>query len=223
VHETGSEFLTPPRAWFARDALELAPVLLGTRLISTIGTEPVELVITETEAYRGRHDPGSHAFRGMTARTEVMFGEPGHLYVYFTYGMHWCANIVCGRPGEASAILLRAGRIAKGEEQAKRRRPASRSIRDLAQGPARLTKSLGIDGEQNGLDLLSPSTPVQLVTDTTAEDGGLDISTGPRVGVSGPGGDGEFFPWRFWITDDQTVSRYRPGKKPALRQPGRPE
>lgn len=217
MHETGSEFLNPSRGWFARDALELAPVLLGARLTSSIGAKPVEMVITETEAYRGSHDPGSHAFRGMTARTEVMFGEPGHLYVYFTYGMHWCANIVCGREGEASAVLLRAGRVVRGEDVATTRRPSSRASRDLAQGPARLTKALGIDGEQNGLDLLSPSSPIELGIRAGTDDDGLEISTGPRVGVSGPGGDGESFPWRFWITGDQTVSRYRPGKKPRPR------
>jgi DNA-3-methyladenine glycosylase len=178
---------------------EVAPTLLG----AVLRANGVAVRLTEVEAYAGEADPGSHAFRGRTPRTEVMFGPPGHAYVYFTYGMHWCMNIVCGDDGVASAALVRAGEVIEGLDLARSRRPRS-TDRDLARGPARLTQALAIDGSYGGVDLLDPSSPLRL------SPGGVDpglVRTGPRVGV---GGAGAAIPWRFWIADDPTVSVYRP-------------
>ncbi len=165
--------------------------------------------LTEVEAYMGADDPGSHAYRGRTRRNSVMFGPAGHLYVYFTYGMHFCANVVCGDEGTATAVLLRAGEVVAGRELAYARRRAAGSVRtdhDLGRGPARLTVALGLDRQYDGVDIVDGG-PVRLVA--PADAGTADVSTGPRVGVSGPGGDGDAHPWRFWITGDPTVSRYR--------------
>jgi DNA-3-methyladenine glycosylase len=197
------------RAFFAEDVLDVAPALLGC----TIEHAGVTVRLTEVEAYAGTADPGSHAFRGPTPRTEVMFGEAGHLYVYFTYGMHWCANVVCGRAGEASAVLLRAGEVVAGEHVAAERRAGVRR-RDWARGPARLATTLGLSGELTGVDACDPSGPVRL-----HRAGHLDahrVRTGPRVGVSGAGGDAASYPWRFWLDDEPTVSAYRPAK-PRVR------
>ena len=180
---------------------EVAPLLLG----SVLRAKGVAVRLTEVEAYAGEADPGSHAFRGRTARTEVMFGPPGRAYVYFTYGMHWCMNVVCGPDGVASAVLLRAGEVIDGIELARSRRPRS-SDRDLARGPARLTQALAIDGTYGGTDLLKRTSPLRLVLPRTPLDTTC-ISTGPRVGV---GGDGAATPWRYWITGEPSVSVYRP-------------
>jgi DNA-3-methyladenine glycosylase len=159
--------------------------------------------LVEVEAYLGADDPGSHAFRGQTPRNAVMFGPAGHLYVYFTYGMHWCANVVCGTAGTAEAVLLRAAVVLDGREISTARRPHS-TARDLARGPARLTQALGIDGSWNGADIVTgplrilPGKPPDPVT----------VRSGPRVGVSGAGGP---TPWRFWIDGVPEVSTYRPG------------
>jgi DNA-3-methyladenine glycosylase len=174
--------------------LEAAPRLLGARF--THGGVTVRL--TEVEAYDGPHDPGSHAHRGRTPRNDVMFGPAGHLYVYFTYGMHYCCNVVCGAEGEPSAVLLRAGEVVDGLDTARERRPGA-SDRDLARGPARMCRAMGIDRDQNGLDLeqaLELGPPVE------------DVSTGPRVGLRLAADR----PWRFWVTGDPTVSRYVPAK-----------
>ncbi len=200
------------REFFDRDVLDVAPALLGCML--THGA--VTLRLTEVEAYAGAVDPGSHAFRGRTPRVEVMFGPPGHLYIYFTYGMHWCANIVCGPEGEACAVLLRAGEVVAGHEVVAARRPRARE-RDWARGPARLTTTLGLGRDENGLDACgegdltridAPETPVPLER----------VRTGPRVGVSGPGGDAAAYPWRFWLDGEPTVSAYRPGVRRSRRQ-----
>ena len=185
-----------------RPVLEAAPRLLGATL--TLGG--VTLRLTEVEAYDGDNDPGSHANRGRTERNKVMFGPPGHLYVYFTYGMHHCCNVSCGPQGTASAILLRAGEVVDGLDAARARRPKS-SDRDLARGPGRLCKALGIDRGDDGLDL-SEALRLGPALD--------DISTGPRVGLRLAADR----PWRFWITGDPTVSRYvaakpRPGTRTA--------
>lgn len=181
---------------------EFAPHLLGAILTIESPEGSVSVRITEVEAYHGSEDPGSHAFRGKTNRNAVMFGEPGHLYTYFTYGMHTCANVVCGPEGQASGCLLRAGEVVEGIELARARRGTSRSDRDLARGPARLTVAAGITLADGGADLASSRIRLEL------GGGGTEVATGPRTGVSGPGGSAEFR-WRFWIPGDRTVSPYK--------------
>jgi len=163
----------------------------------------VTLRITEVEAYLGESDPGSHAFRGVTPRTRTMFGDPGHLYVYFSYGMHVCANVVCSPTGEASAVLLRAGEVVEGLDAARERRPTARGDVELARGPARLTKALGIALTDDAAALDGLPFALELPPRPSA------FTTGPRVGVSGAGGT-DAFPFRFWIPGDPTVSVYRP-------------
>ncbi len=211
------------RAFFEQPVLEVAPALLGC----TISHAGVTIRLTEVEAYDGSNDPGSHAFRGLTPRTQVMFGQPGGLYVYFTYGMHWCANLVCGPVGVAKAVLMRAGEVVDGLELAEARRPGVIG-RDLARGPARLTKTLALGRDQNGIDTISADSAVVVrapALEPGAPSPGPVVRTGPRVGVSGRGGDAAAYPWRFWLEGEATVSAYRPGKvrprKPAARSPGR--
>ena len=184
--------------------LEVAPALLGARLRTVVDGELVSVELTEVEAYDGAKDPGSHAYRGPTPRTRVMFGPAGHLYVYFSYGMHWCANIVTGSDGRASAVLVRGGRVVEGLEVARSRRPAAKRDVDLARGPARLASCLGLDGSFSGHPIDGHTVSLELPGVPPA-----DISSGPRVGVSGAGGDAEAHPWRFWVTGDPTVSTYR--------------
>ena len=203
------------RELLSADARRVAPLLLGAVLTHNGPGGEVSVRLTEVEAYLGPHDsphpdPGSHTFRGATARNAPMFGPAGHLYVYFTYGLHHCANIVCGQEGTASAVLLRAGEIVAGEELALRRRPTSKSAKDLASGPARLATALGITTADSGRDALANPFGLDL------PDGpATDVSSGPRVGVSGAGGTHDY-PWRFWLTGDPTVSRYKAAKsRPA--------
>ena len=181
---------------------EVAPALLG----AVLHAGAVALRITEVEAYAGMgQDPGSHAHRSRTARNEAMFGPAGRAYVYFTYGMHWCLNVVTGPVGQASAVLLRAGEVVEGLELVRERRPGVRD-RDLCRGPARLTKSLAVTGEYAGVDLLDPGSPVRLVLPAEPVDARL-FQGGPRVGVAG---EGAHTPWRFWLAGEPTVSAYRP-------------
>jgi DNA-3-methyladenine glycosylase len=194
------------RAFFAGDVLDVAAALLG----ATVTHAGVTVRLTEVEAYAGTADPGSHAFRGPTPRTEVMFGEAGHLYVYFTYGMHWCANVVCGPDGAASAVLLRAGEVVAGEDVAAARR-AGVARRDWARGPARLAKTLALGGEHTGLDVCAADGAVVFAAPATRPPAAL-VRTGPRVGVSGAGGDAAAYPWRFWLDSEPTVSVYRPAQ-----------
>jgi DNA-3-methyladenine glycosylase len=195
------------------EVLDVAPALLGALVVAG----GVTVRLTEVEAYAGERDPGSHAFRGRTPRTAVMFGPSGRAYVYFTYGMHWCMNVVTGPDGEASAVLVRGGEVVDGHDVARGRRPGAADV-DLCRGPARLTRTLGVTGEQNGVDLLDASSPVRLLLPARAADPAL-VRTGPRVGV---GGQGANLPWRFWLDGDPTVSPYRPGlrrKRPVRQQP----
>ena len=199
------------RELLSRDARQVAPLLLGAVLTHEGSTGPVSVRITEVEAYLGPHDslhpdPGSHTFRGATVRNAPMFGPAGHLYVYFTYGMHHCANIVCGPAGVASGVLLRAGEIVAGADLALSRRSTSKSARDLASGPARLATALGITTADSGRDALQE--PFRLVLPALPAP---EVSAGPRVGVSGAGGTHEY-PWRFWLSGDPTVSRYKAAK-----------
>ena len=187
------------RSFLARSAVEVAPSLLGAHL----SAGGVTVRITEVEAYLGVGiDPGSHSFRGRTPRNAVMFGEPGHLYTYFTYGMHVCANVVCSPDGVSSAVLLRAGEVVEGADLARVRRHTSRSPSDLASGPARLTVALGITLADGGADLADGRVRLELPDAASA------YSVSPRTGVSGPGGGVEY-PWRFFVPGDPTVSKYR--------------
>lgn len=211
-----------PRSALAGSSLAVAPGLIGALLVHESPRGRVAVRLTEVEAYGGeREDPGSHAFRGRTRRTQVMFGAPGHLYVYFTYGMHWCANVVCGLDGEAGAVLLRAGKVVEGIELARHRRPKARRDIDLARGPARLASALDLHGEHDGVDLCADDVRVWLEWPASSQlahrPAGV-LRTGPRVGVSGPGGDAGAFPWRFWLHGDPTVSTYRPASR-RLRTP----
>ena len=199
------------RGWLSNSALEVAPRMLGAVLVSSAPEGTVAVRLTEVEAYEGADDPGSHAYRGRTLRNDVMFGPAGHLYVYFTYGMHWCANVVCGPTGEASAVLLRAGEVVGGLAVARSRRPSARADRDLARGPARLAGALGLGRTHNGADLCDPGSPLVLMPG----DGSPGrISVGPRVGLAQAANR----PWRYWLTDDPTVSPYRP-HTPRRRTP----
>jgi DNA-3-methyladenine glycosylase len=174
----------------------VAPDLLGTLLVH--GGRVVRVV--EVEAYCGADDPGSHAYRGPTPRTAVMFGPPGHLYVYFSYGMHWCANVVCGQAGEAGAVLLRAGAPVAGLDAIRAARPRARRDRDLTSGPARLCQALGIDGTHDGADLVRADRSVTLATDGAP----LPVApaTSTRIGLSA----GADLPWRWYLPGQPDVS-----------------
>lgn len=199
---------TIDREFLARPGLDVAPGLLGCVLRHTTPEGTVAVRLTEVEAYQGSDDPGSHAYRGRTARNAVMFGPAGHLYVYFTYGMHFCANVVCDADGTATAVLLRGGEVIEGAALAASRRASAKAPREYARGPARLTSALGLGRPDNGADLCSSGSPTQLLPGAPVPAG--SVRTGPRVGVSGPGGDGGAFPWRFWLDGEPTVSPYRP-------------
>jgi DNA-3-methyladenine glycosylase len=204
------------RALLAEPVLEVAPRVLGMVLSRATDEGTVAVRLTEVEAYDGPTDPGSHAYRGQTARNAVMFGRAGHLYVYFTYGMHFCMNISAGPDGQPSAVLLRAGEVIEGLDLARARRGSANgatiSDRDLARGPARLCVALGIDREFNGADLLDRRSPIQLLPGP-----GFDgiPATGPRVGLR----EAADRPWRFWIPGDPTVSPYRPHTPKRRRTP----
>lgn len=185
------------RQSLVRPALELAPFLLGKVLV--VGERAGRIV--EVEAYAGQHDPGSHAYRGMTPRTESMFGPAGHLYVYFTYGMHFCANVVGGEVGEAQAVLLRALAPTKGVAEMRTARPKAKRDIDLCNGPAKLCQALGIDRSFNGADLVGGDQRLFLADDGFVLNDPPVVST--RIGLSA----GADLPWRFYIETDPHVSR----------------
>ena len=207
-----------PRAFLERPVLEVAPDLLGRVVVHEDERGPVAIRLTEVEAYDGTNDPGSHAFRGPTPRTQVMFGRAGHIYVYLSYGMHWCANIVTGTAGSAAAVLLRGGEVVDGEDLARGRRQTVRSSRDLARGPARLAGALGLTGEHSGDDLCGRDS--SLTVHAGEPPVPSRVRSGPRVGVSGAGGDATLHPWRFWVDGEPTVSPYRPAAPRRRRTTG---
>jgi len=187
------------RSVFVSPATEVAPLLLGALL----EVDDVVLRVTEVEAYLGIGlDPGSHAYRRQGVKNATMFGPPGHLYTYFTYGMHVCANVVCSPEGDASAVLLRAGEIVDGIEMARMRRTTSRTDADLARGPARLTVAMGIGLADDGADLSSSRVRLTLPAAASA------YETSQRTGVSGAGGQPEFA-WRFYLPGEPSVSPYK--------------
>jgi DNA-3-methyladenine glycosylase len=187
------------RSFLARDSLAVAPELLNKVIVA--GDRALRIV--EVEAYRGADDPASHAFRGRTRRNATMFGPPGHLYVYRSYGLHFCANVVCGPEGLAMAVLLRAGAPVLGLDQMRAARPAARSDLELAAGPGRLCQALGIDLCRDGVDLLAPESDVRLVCAGWAPP--RRPARGPRVGVSAAADR----PFRWWVAGDPHVSRRR--------------
>jgi len=184
------------RADFLGDPVDIGPWLLNKVLVS--GRRAGRIV--EVEAYKGAVDPASHAYRGETRRTTVMFGPPAYLYAYFTYGMHWCANVVTGPVGEASALLIRALAPLRGLEEMRRLRPAARRDRDLCNGPAKLCQALGITGADNGADLLA-RTGIRLADDGTPPP--EFPAQGRRIGISVAKEE----PWRFWVAGEKCVSR----------------
>jgi DNA-3-methyladenine glycosylase len=196
-----------PRSFFERPSVQVAPELLGCAISHSTAEGLVAVMLVEVEAYAGEADPASHAFRGRTARNAVMYGPPGHAYVYFTYGMHFCVNLVCEPAGRASAVLLRAGRVMEGAPLARARRSAAaRQPRDadLARGPARLCEALGIDRSCDGADVCDPASPLRVFAPLEPV-AAVGVSRGPRVGVSRAADIG----WRFWITGEPEVSPYR--------------
>lgn len=189
-----------PRSFLARDPLAVAPELLGCRLVR-VDDEGIRRVgrIVEVEAYLGEADPASHAYRGPTPRTQVMFGRAGHLYVYRSYGIHWCANVVCGDEGVAAAVLLRALEPVDGLEAMYADRPKAKRDRDLASGPGKLCAALGITGADGDTDLCGRTNAVYLETGSGPSD---EIWQGPRVGIS----TAVDRPWRFWVAHNPHVS-----------------
>ncbi len=214
-----------PREFFARPATDVAPDLLGCVLWHASPAGLVAARLVEVEAYRGAIDPASHSFRGQTARNAVMFGPPGHAYVYFSYGMHYCVNLVCQPAGLAEAVLIRAGAVVDGTDLAWRRRygladaDGSTAVgagrnggqrqRDLARGPGRLCQALGIDRSADGADACAPGGPIGIsppeAFDRAEVAGAAAIRVGPRVGISRAADR----PWRFWLADDGHVSAYK--------------
>lgn len=180
-------------------AVESGPLLLGSVLRHVSPDGPVAIEITEVEAYEADRDPASHAYRGPTNRNRVMFGPPGHLYVYTMHGHH-CCNVVVGPPGDARAVLLRAGRVVEGVELARERRPGVREDW-LARGPGCLTRAMGITLVQAGTDLFGAESLVTLDVRPTTE----PVASGPRVGVSRAADEA----YRFWIDGDASVSAYK--------------
>ena len=183
---------------------QVAPSLLG----ATLRHSEVAVRLTEVEAYDGPTDPASHAHRGRTARNAIMFGPPGHLYVYFSYGMHWAANVICGPEGHAAGVLLRAGEVVDGIEVARTRRGRARD-RDLARGPGRLCAALRLSSEHKGCYLLGDG-PVRLEPPAVRPE---MIMSGPRVGVSLEADR----PWRFWVAGSRFVSDYK--RSPRAKVP----
>jgi DNA-3-methyladenine glycosylase len=185
-----------PRSFYRRDPRVVAPELLN----KVLRRGPLAARIVEVEAYCGGEDPGSHAFRGPTRRNATMFGPPGHLYVYFTYGMHWCANAVTG-DHDGLAVLLRAAEPLEGLDEMRAARPAARRDLDLLRGPARLCQAFGLTGSDDGADLVRG--PVTLADDGTPPP--AQPGQGPRVGLSV--GRGDELPWRWWVAGSRHASR----------------
>lgn len=220
---TDDEPLVPAtRVALAGLPVEVAPRVLGGVLEVTTGGETVAVRLTEVEAYHGagtgeRPDPGSHARMGRTARNATMWGEPGHLYVYLSHGIHSCVNVVCGPEGQGDGVLLRAGEVVAGAEAAATRRGAALPLRrttsrDLARGPGRLGQAVGLRHPlHDGIDAITGEEQHGMRAELWLGPQRDDVVSGPRVGVAGVAGTAAF-PWRFWIDEDPTVSPFRWGR-----------
>ncbi|WP_183501200.1 DNA-3-methyladenine glycosylase [Microbacterium invictum] len=209
------------RAGLGALPLEVAPLLLGGVLRVEIDSDVVAVRITEVEAYHGRGtgptlDPGSHARMGRTARNATMWGEPGHLYVYLSHGIHSCVNVVCGPEGEAGGVLLRGGEVVEGQDAAFARRAAARTARELARGPGRLGDAIGLrHPRHDGIDAITGEPREGAVARLWLRQEPLaEVAAGPRVGVAGIAGTAAY-PWRFWVPGDPTVSPFRWGRGAA--------
>ncbi len=188
------------RRFFERYTPDVAKGLLGSLLVRVVESERLSGRVVETEAYRGADDPASHAYRGLTARNRVMFGEGGRAYIYFSYGNHWCLNVTTETRGHAGAVLIRAIEPVEGVASMRERR-STRHDHHLADGPGKLTRALGVDGSLNGEDMV---TSERLFFESGHLQGTVGTST--RVGVSRGTGLG----WRFFIQGSEFVSRRRP-------------
>lgn len=189
---------TLPRSFYQRDPRLVAPQLLNKLLARDDGRAGR---IVEVEAYCGSDDPAAHTYRGKTARNATMFGPAGHLYVYFTYGLHYCANTACGEEGEGVGVLLRAIEPVAGIDAMRQARPKARRDRDIGSGPGRLTQAFGITGDFDGTDLVKDDAVIRLVDDGTAPPQ-IPIA-GPRVGIS----KATERLWRWHVPDHPHVSR----------------
>jgi len=187
-----------PRDFYRRDPREVAPDLLNKVLVAVDGRRAR---IVETEAYCGPLDAAAHTYRGKTPRNAVMFGAPGLLYVYFTYGMHYCCNAVCGEEGEGVAVLLRAAEPIARLDVMRRARPAAKRERDLCSGPARLCQAFGIDRKQDGADLVTADHGLAIVDDGTPPPN--DPVVGPRIGIRHAAEE----PWRWYVRGNPHVSK----------------
>jgi len=190
-----------PRDFYRRHPTAVAPELLNKILVRDDGRAGR---IVEVEAYAGSEDPAAHSYRGQTRRNATMFGEPGHLYVYFTYGMHWGSNAVCGEVGVGAGVLLRAIEPLHGVELMRSARPAARRDRDLGNGPGKLSQAFGITGELDGADLVGADRGIALVSDGTPPP--EEPVVGPRIGIS----RAIDFPWRWHVPGHAHVSVWRP-------------
>ena len=196
----GSISLTPlARFFYERDTVGVAKELLGKVLVRRVGAAVLEGIIVEVEAYRGYDDPASHAYRGPTRRNQVMFGEPGHAYVYFTYGMHYCLNVTTEPAGQPGAVLIRAAQPIKGIERMKKERRTDQ-IKNLANGPAKLTRTFAVTRALNGHDLTLGTKLFIAETDRSEP---LKIVSRRRIGIR----VGLDRPWRFLIKGNPFVSR----------------
>jgi DNA-3-methyladenine glycosylase len=200
---SGGRSRTLTRSFYDRDAIQVAPELLNKVLVRTGDGARLAARIVEVEAYRGADDPGSHAFRRKTQRNATMFGRPGKLYVYFSYGNHWCMNAVCGPGEQPHAVLLRAAAPLAGVDAMRERRVAAKRDRDLCAGPGRLGQAFGIDRSLDGVDLVRGA--LRIIDDGVAPPARPGVSR--RIGLGA--GKGEDLPYRFYVPGNENVSKLR--------------
>lgn len=195
------------KAFYERDALSVARDLIGCLFYRRHRSGTMGVRLVETEAYRGAIDPGSHGYRGLTERNRTMFGPAGRVYVYFTYGMHWCVNVVCGREGECEAVLLRAAEPVEGIELMRSMRPKISDDRLIAAGPARLAQALAIDKTLDGASLLRGGELWCAEDAVTESYRSGEVSQTTRIGLGA--GRGDEIPWRFVVPGHPHASRRR--------------
>lgn len=188
-----------PHSFFDRPTLNVARESLGKHLVRRVGDERLVGRIVEVEAYHQQGDRAAHSFGGMSQRNSVMFGPPGHLYVYFIYGMHFCMNLVTEPPGIGAAVLIRALEPVEGEPLMRLNRPGITQLRDLTNGPAKACRAFAVDQKLNGADLEGPEIWVEEVDGAPL----AGVASGPRIGIS----KSVDLAWRFWIPGNRFCSR----------------